>query len=96
MAFDVSHIAKLANLPLSKEEKDKFEKQLSSILEYVKKLQEAKTENVAPTSQVTGLENVSREDSTLPSLTQEEVLSNAKTVHNGLFAVKAIFDSENT
>lgn len=92
MKIDVSHVAKLANLTLKPEEKEKFEKQLSEILSYVEKLKEVDTKNVETSSQVTGLENVTREDETTPSLTQEEALSNAKSTHNGLFKVRAILD----
>ena len=93
MKIDVAHVAKLANLPLSKEEEKKFESQLSSVLEYVSKLNEIDTKSIEPTSQVTGLENVTREDQPSPSLSQEEALSNTKSKHNGLFKVKAILDS---
>lgn len=92
MKIDVSHIAKLANLSLKREEIKKFESQLSEVLNYVKKLEEVKSLGVEPTSQVTGLENVTRQDETKPSLSQEEVLSNAKLKHNGFFRVKAILD----
>lgn len=90
MKINVPHVAKLANLPLTPVEEKKFEKQLSEILSYVEKLKEVDTKNVEPTSQVTGLENVTREDKTIPSLSQEEALSNTKSQHNGLFKVKAI------
>jgi len=59
---DVRHIAKLARLNLSDAEVEKFSKELSSILEYVEKLQEVDTEGVEPTAQVTGLHNSFRED----------------------------------
>lgn len=90
MKIDVLHVAKLASLPLKPEEKDKFEKQLSEILSYVEKLKKVDTKNVEISSQVTGLENVTREDEITPSLTQEEALSNTKSQHNGFFKVKAI------
>jgi aspartyl-tRNA(Asn)/glutamyl-tRNA(Gln) amidotransferase subunit C len=92
MKIDVLHIAKLANLPLRKDEIEKYEKQLSSILEYIEKLQKVNTENVAETSQVTNLENVTRNDSATPSLSQDEVLSNTSSKQNGSFKVKAIFE----
>lgn len=92
MKIDVSHVAKLANLPLTENEKEKFEKQLNDILSYIEKLNEVDTKNVEPTSQVTGLENVTREDKPAPSLSQEEVLKNTKSQHNGMFKVKAIFE----
>ena len=92
MKINVTHIAKLANLPLKSEEKEKFEKQLSETLSYVEKLNSIDTKNIEPTSQVTGLENITRDDETSPSLTQEEALSNTKSKNNGLFKVKAILN----
>ncbi len=94
MKIDISHLAKLANLPLSKEEIKKFEKQLLEVLGYVNQLQEINTKNIEPTSQVTGLKNVMDEDTPRPSLSQREVLSGAKTKHNNKFQVKGIFDNE--
>ena len=89
----VQHIAELAKLNLSNEEVAKFQKQLSSILEYVELLNEVDTENVEPTAQTTGLENVYREDK--PSkdqcLTQEELLSNAPEKQDGHIKTKAVF-----
>lgn len=93
MQINVSHVAKLANLPLTEQEKKKLQKQLSTILAYIEKLNEVDTKNIEPTSQVTGLENVLREDKPAPSLPQENVLKNAKSKHNGFFKVKAILAS---
>ena len=90
MKINIPHVAKLANLPLKPVEEKKFEKQLSEILSYVEKLNEVDTKNVEITSQVTALENITREDETSSSLTQEEALSGSKSQHNGLFKVKAI------
>ena len=49
---DVEHVAKLARLELSEEEKAKFAEQLGAILKYAQKLNELDTENVPPTSHV--------------------------------------------
>lgn len=94
MKINVPHVAKLANLPLTDEEIKKFEKQLSAVLQYIEKLDEVDTKNIEPTSQVTGLENVLRQDTTEPSLAQKDALSSAKTQHNGMFQVKGILDAE--
>lgn len=94
MKIDVSHIAKLANLPLTSEEKNKFETQLSETLDYVKQLEEIDTKDIEPTSQVTGLENVTREDVVTPSLSQEEALKNSKSTYNGFFKVPAIMEKQ--
>lgn len=89
---EVRHVADLAKLKLNEEDLAKFQKQLTDIVDFVGKLQEVDTKNVEPTSQVTGLENVFREDEVKPSLPQAEVLKNAKRKHNGYFMVDAIFE----
>ncbi len=94
MKINVSHIAKLANLPLKEEEKEKFEAQLTETLTYIENLQEVDTTNVKPTDHVTGLENVTRKDVSSPSLTKKEALSNTRSKHNGLFKVPAIFEEQ--
>ena len=102
MKINVPYVAKLSKLLLKQGEDEKFEAQLSNILSYVEKLKEVNTKNVETTSQVTGLENVTREDETTPSLSQKEALLNtplrqgsegqAKSQQNGLFKVKAILE----
>jgi aspartyl-tRNA(Asn)/glutamyl-tRNA(Gln) amidotransferase subunit C len=92
MKINVSHIAKLASLPLTSEEKIKFEKQLEETIIHVENLSRVDTKGIEPTSQVTGLENITRDDEAKPSLTQEEALFNTKSKHNGLFKVDAIFE----
>ncbi|MCJ7792504.1 MAG: Asp-tRNA(Asn)/Glu-tRNA(Gln) amidotransferase subunit GatC [Candidatus Marinimicrobia bacterium] len=88
----IEHLAKLANLTLTGSEKKKLGHQLTEILEYVRQLEKVETKGVVPTSQVTGLENVFRQDETQASLSQDEVLANAKSQAKGLFKVKAIFE----
>ena len=71
MKIDVLHIAKLANLPLKKDEIEKYEKQLSSILEYIEKLKKVKTDKIPETSQVTDLKMLPETIQLTPSLSQE-------------------------
>jgi aspartyl-tRNA(Asn)/glutamyl-tRNA(Gln) amidotransferase subunit C len=71
----IKHIAKLARLGISEIEAEKFSKQLSSILGYVDLLNEVDVKDVEPTSQVTGLQNVMREDAVKPFCTKEELLA---------------------
>ncbi len=94
MKINVKHIAKLANLTLTEEEITKFEKQLTETLQYIDELNEVDTKNIQPTSQVTGLENVFREDIASSSLSQIDALANGKSHHNGFFQVKGILNSE--
>lgn len=94
MKINIPHIAKLANLTISPDEEEKFEKQLSSILGHVERLSEIDTTNIGETSQVTGLENVTRVDASLPSMNQSDALSQSVNTHNGFFAVKGVFENE--
>jgi aspartyl-tRNA(Asn)/glutamyl-tRNA(Gln) amidotransferase subunit C len=90
----VNKVAKLANLTITPSQQQQFASQLTSVLDYVSKIQTLNTSDVVETSQVTGLENVYREDvvDTDRMFTQEEALSNAKNTHNGFFVVPAIFE----
>ena len=63
----VEHIAKLARMELTEEEKEKFTKELSSILGYVEKLGKADTSKAKIIAQITGLENVMSEDEFTPT-----------------------------
>ncbi len=94
MKIDVKKVADLASLPLSSEEAGKFESQLDETISYIKNLDEIHTKGVEPTSQVTGLVNITREDVVTPSLSQEEALQNAKSTYNGFFKVKQILNQE--
>jgi aspartyl-tRNA(Asn)/glutamyl-tRNA(Gln) amidotransferase subunit C len=89
---DVRHVAKLASLPVTEAQIPKFQSQLESILEFVRTVQTVDTEGVPETTQVTGLENIWREDEIddTRTFTNEEALSNARSTHNGFFMVKAI------
>lgn len=92
---DVKHVAELAKLQLTSSEIDKFSKQLSKVLSYVEELDEVDTSKTEPTSQTTGLENVTREDKRKAEdcLSQEEALSGTDKTHHGYFVVPRIFEA---
>jgi len=89
---DVEHVAKLARLDLTDEEKEQFTEQLNAILKYVSKLNELETTNVEPTSHVLPLANVMREDEIRPSWPLEQVMANAPDEEDGQFKVPAVLD----
>lgn len=89
---EVSHIARLARLHLSEEEKEKFSIQLSNILTYMEKLNELDTSDIEPTSHVITLKNVFREDKLEPSLSSEEALRNAPDRSGNFFRVPRIIE----
>jgi aspartyl-tRNA(Asn)/glutamyl-tRNA(Gln) amidotransferase subunit C len=59
---DVLKLARLARITITDEEVENYRAELSAILGYVEQLQNADVSGLAPTSQVTGLKNVMRED----------------------------------
>ena len=86
----VEHIARLAQLELSEEEKELYTKDLGSVLDYVKQLNNADTESVEPTSFLVPEHNPLREDAALESLSKDETLSNGPNVKNGFFAIPKV------
>ena len=64
---EVKHIAKLARLQLSDEEIEKYQKELSLILDYIGKLKEVDIKGVEPTSHAIEMENITRKDRALPA-----------------------------
>ncbi len=89
---EIDHIALLARLNLSKEEKKLYGAQLSNILEYIEKLNELDTKNVEPTSHVITLNNVMRDDVLEDSLSREESLKNAPSRSEKFYRVPRIIE----
>ncbi|MTI85959.1 MAG: Asp-tRNA(Asn)/Glu-tRNA(Gln) amidotransferase subunit GatC [Firmicutes bacterium] len=87
---DVEHVALLARLELSEEEKELYTKQLSDILEHAQTLNKLDTENVLPTAHVLPLKNVFREDEVGDHLDTEKALSNAPDKEENFFRVPKI------
>ena len=93
-ADTIDKIAILANLKLNGDERVRLSSQLNEALSYVNLIIGINTDKTGPTSQVTGLENVAREDESAPSLSQDDALRNSKSTQNGLFKVKGVLNNE--
>ncbi len=86
---DVLKLARLARLQLSDDEVEQFTGEISAILEYVELLQQVDVSGLEPTSQVTGLQNVTRPDIVKAySASPTELLKNVPQVENGQIKVK--------
>ncbi|HKU18527.1 MAG TPA: Asp-tRNA(Asn)/Glu-tRNA(Gln) amidotransferase subunit GatC [Candidatus Saccharimonadales bacterium] len=59
---DVLKLARLARLTLADDEVERYQQELTEILRYVEQLQSTDVSGLQPTSQVTGLKNVMRDD----------------------------------
>jgi aspartyl-tRNA(Asn)/glutamyl-tRNA(Gln) amidotransferase subunit C len=89
---EVDHIADLARLSLSAEEKARYREQLSAILDYAARLQALDTSGIPPTSSVLSTRSVLRNDESRPGLSREELLRNAPLTENSQFRVPPILE----
>ncbi len=87
---DVEHVAKLARLELTEEEKELYTKQLGDVLKYVDQMNEVDTSDVKPMSHAIDFVNVMREDKVVYEHTKEELMANAPEEENGFFRVPKI------
>ena len=87
---DVEHVAKLARLELTEEEKELYTKQLGDVLKYVDQMNEVDTSNVKPMTQVIDFVNVMREDKVYYEYSKEQLMANAPEEENGFFKVPKI------
>ena len=88
---EIKKIASLSKIELTKEEISNYQSELSSVLGYIDSLQEVETKDIPITSQVTGLSNVSYEDS-IDDFSDTDLLIKAAPDHeDNLIQVKAVF-----
>ena len=92
--IDIEHVAKLARLELTDEEKARLRDQLGVILENAAKVSEVATDDVPPTAYAIPRSNVLRPDEITQSLTTEEVLSNAPEVEDDRCKVPKVVEVE--
>jgi aspartyl-tRNA(Asn)/glutamyl-tRNA(Gln) amidotransferase subunit C len=92
----VKQIAKLANVPLETHEAESFAQAFVETLDVVSQLQSVDTAGVEPTHQVTGLENILREDKVDEArmFTQAQALANASQMYDGYFVIPRVIDEE--
>ncbi|MGD0708799.1 MAG: Asp-tRNA(Asn)/Glu-tRNA(Gln) amidotransferase subunit GatC [Anaerolineaceae bacterium] len=88
---EVEHIAELARLELSAEEKERYRQQLSAILDYARSLQALDTGGIPPTSSVLPPRSVLRPDEAKESLPVKAVLKNAPQAEDDQFRVPPVF-----
>ena len=87
---EVEHVAKLARLTFTEQEKKLYAQQLNTILVYIDKLNELDTKDIEPTSHAIRLKNVFRDDKTKKSISQDRSLSNAPQKDKGSFVVPKV------
>lgn len=90
---DVLKLARLSRIKLTDEEVEKFQTELSGILDYVEVLNNVDTRGLEPTWQVTGLKNVTRPDEPVDYQAKpDDLLKNAPEIKDGQFKVRRVLD----
>ena len=86
---DVLKLARLSRLALTDEEVEEYLQELSSVLQYVEQLKDVDVAGLQPTSQVTGLTNVMRDDTVQDyGISRDDLLRLAPTVQDDHLKVK--------
>lgn len=88
----VDHVARLARLDLTGEERERMRIELAQILEHAEKIQELKLDPVEPTAHALPQRNITRPDEVRSCLLQREVLAQAPEVEEGRFKVPRIIE----
>ena len=88
----IDYVGILAKLELSDEEKERAKKDMTSMLEYVGKLNELDTEGVEPMSHTFSVHNVFREDVVTNQNARENMLKNAPEQKDGAYKVPKTFN----
>ena len=91
---EVEHIAELARLELTDEEKQRFRQQLSEILEYAARLQSIDTSQTTASNAMRTAASVLRPDVPAPSLELKDVLANAPLSEADQFRVPPVLEQE--
>lgn len=92
--IDIDHVARLARLELTDEERARLRDQLGAILEHAAKVGEVAAADVEPTAYAIPRSNVLRPDEPRPSLAVEDVLANAPDREDDRFRVPRIVEVE--
>lgn len=89
---EVEHIAALARLRLTDDEKERYRQQLSAVLDYMAKLREVDTSHVEALASVLPLRSVMRPDEPRPGLPPADLLANAPAAEADMFRVPPVLD----
>jgi aspartyl-tRNA(Asn)/glutamyl-tRNA(Gln) amidotransferase subunit C len=90
---EVKRLAALAKISLNDEEVAKMSVELGQIVDFVEQLKAIDTDSLAPTNQVTGLEDVWRPDEVNPApQTQDQLLQNVPQKQDGFIKVNRVME----
>ena len=88
----LDHVANLARINLTPEEKERFSAQLNDVLAYIEQLNEVNVEGVEPTAHAFPVVNVWSEDIPEPGLSVEDALRNAPEKRDNMVVVPKVVE----
>jgi aspartyl-tRNA(Asn)/glutamyl-tRNA(Gln) amidotransferase subunit C len=90
--LNIDHVAKLARLALTPEEKTKFAQQLGDVLHHIEQLRKVDVSGVEPTAHAFAVENVWAEDIARSGLPVDLALKNAPAQRDHMIAVPKVVE----
>lgn len=90
--LDIDHVAKLARLALTPEEKATFAQQLGSVLHHIEQLAKVDVSGVEPTAHAFAVHNVWREDAAEPGLAVTDALRNTPAQRENMIVVPKVVE----
>ena len=90
--LNIDHVAKLARLALTAEEKARFSQQLGDVLHHIEQLGKVDVTGVEPTAHAFPITNVWADDIARPGLTVETALRNAPAQRDNMVAVPKVVE----
>jgi len=90
--FNLDHVANLARINLTAEEKTRFSSQLGDVLTYIAQLNEVNVDGVEPTAHAFPVVNVWADDVAEAGLPVEDALRNAPEKRDNMFVVPKVVE----
>ena len=90
--LNIDHVAKLARLALTPEEKEKFAQQLGDVLHHIEALTKVDVSAVEPTAHAFPLFNVWQDDVAQPGLPVDRALQNAPAQRDNMIVVPKVVE----
>jgi aspartyl-tRNA(Asn)/glutamyl-tRNA(Gln) amidotransferase subunit C len=90
--LNIDHVATLARLALTPEEKITFAQQLGNVLQHIEELSKVDVSGVEPTAHAFAVTNVWAEDVARPGLAVDQALRNAPAQRDHMIAVPKVVE----
>lgn len=90
--LDIDHVAQLARLALTAEEKAIFSQQLGSVLHHIEQLSKVDVSGVEPSAHAFAVQNVWQADVARPGLPVDQALRNAPSVRDHMIVVPKVVE----